>query len=238
MFFTQFAISYGQILYQENFIDDNFVDTEGWQVYNAPKSIGECNETKLFGGYEVFGNNTMITKLISLPPHYAIMITVEFWKMDSWDDEYFYIYVDQQLIFSKMYGSSATNPNLCGSRTGQVWREEISQISVTQNHNFKSLFILMTSNLKGKQDEWWGIRHFKLYIYECPPGCQICTSEDSAILCQIWVIQYQSLLNVDIDQFQIEGWIILEGEQSIYSCSFNYILHYFSYSYIKRIGQK
>ncbi|CAD8117629.1 unnamed protein product [Paramecium primaurelia] len=124
----------------------------------------------------------------------------------------FYKYYPQQ--------NQMTNQNICGLSSGLANREEVSQISVTQNHNFKSLFILMTSNLKGRiEDEWWGIRNFKLYIYECPPGCQTCTSEDSAIFCLIWIIQYQSLLNVDIDQFQMEGWIDLEGQQSISSCS-------------------
>ncbi|CAD8181855.1 unnamed protein product [Paramecium octaurelia] len=213
------VITQGEILYLENFIDDSFVDSEGWAVKYASQSIGNCSITKLFGGYGVFGKNTIITNLINLPAHYAIKITFEFWKMDSWDNEYFYMYFDQNLIFSKQYGTSDTNQNLCGSQTAKIYHEEVSQISVSQNHNFKTLFILMTTNLQGIADEWWGIRHFRLYIYPCPSGCQSCTQEDSSIDCSIWVIQYQSLLTVDPSQFQMEGWMIFEGESSKSICS-------------------
>ncbi|CAD8197977.1 unnamed protein product [Paramecium pentaurelia] len=194
---------------------------------------GQCNGIQLFGGYEVFGKNTIITKLISPPPHYAIMITLEFWKIDNWDNEQFYIYVDQNLIFSQIYGESNTNSNLCGQPLGSSWSEEVQQISVTKNHNYKTLFILMTSNLQGIRDEWWGIRNFKLYYYPCPPGCQTCTSEDSAIDCLIWIVQYQSLLDVLYGQFQMDGWMILEGFQNKTSCSILPLLGGFS-----KTGQK
>ncbi|CAD8213792.1 unnamed protein product [Paramecium pentaurelia] len=201
MLIALITITCGQILYQENFKDNSFVDNEGWQVYNANQSIGYCNQTKLFGGFYGFHQNTTITKFITLPPHYAIMITLEFWKIDCWDDEYFYIYADGESNVLK-----------------KVWNVRYKS-KLVRIKKKRSVFILMTSKLKDKIDEWWGIRHFKLYIYQCPPRCQICASQDSTIVCLIWVAYYQSLLNEDINQFQMEGWIILEGKQSISSCS-------------------
>ncbi|CAD8069667.1 unnamed protein product [Paramecium sonneborni] len=209
-----------QILYEEAFIDDNFIDSQGWTVNNRIESIGYCNEVKLFGGYGVFGKNTRVTKLFQLPPHHSIQLRLEFWKIDSWDDEKFYIYLDQNEVFSQMFGASSTNSNLCGNEaTGIVWREEIHQINIIKNHNFKSLLILLTSNLNGQLDEWWGIRQFRLYIYPCPNGCQTCTSDDSAIDCLIWLKYYESLVNLNYNDFQQEGWIIDQSLQSISQCS-------------------
>ncbi|CAD8089306.1 unnamed protein product [Paramecium primaurelia] len=167
----------------------------------------DCGSVRLFGGYGAFAEQTSATKLFQLPPHHTVLITLEFWKIDSWDNQIFFIYLDEILGFQNNYGLDGTQ--LCGQSS---YGEIIEQISITKPHNYQSLFILMTSDLdQGSTNESWGIRNFKLYIYPCPSGCQTCVSTDSREDCIYWKIIENSLVSVDFNSFNVDGWTIERG---------------------------
>ncbi|CAK92089.1 unnamed protein product (macronuclear) [Paramecium tetraurelia] len=202
------AIStYSQILYSESFTSNSFTTSEEEWVLSGENLIySDCGSVRLFGGNNAFGHRTSATKLFQLPPHHTVSITLEFWKIDTWDDEKFFIYLDQILGFQDIYGHGGTD--ICGKSSGEF----VVQINIMQPHNFQSLFILMTSNLDQQpNDESWGIRNFKLYIYPCPSGCQICVSTDLREDCIIWNNIEKSLLSVDFNSFNFDGWTIDQG---------------------------
>ncbi|CAD8095617.1 unnamed protein product [Paramecium sonneborni] len=204
------AISaYSQVLYSESFTSNLFTTSEYWVLRGENQIYSDCGSVRLFGGYNAFAKGTSVTKLFQLPPHHTVQITLEFWKLDSWNGESFFIYLDQILGFQENYGFEADQ--LCGLNHGDI----TVYISITQPHNFQSLFILMTSNLdQGPTNESWGIRNFKLYIFPCPSGCLTCISSDSREDCIFWNLIENSLTNVDFDSFNFDGWTIDRGYKS------------------------
>lgn len=48
----------------------------------------------MFGGFGKFGAGATATKVFELPPHHTIYLKLQFWKIDSWDNEEFYLWVD------------------------------------------------------------------------------------------------------------------------------------------------
>lgn len=71
-------------------------DADGWFIYNpgSGSKITSCGDNKIFGGLGAFGNLASIVKLIALPPHYYVRVKFTFYKIDSWDNESFYLYLD------------------------------------------------------------------------------------------------------------------------------------------------
>ena len=54
----------------------------------------------MFGGFNVFGTGAKITKKFNnLPTHNTIIVRVQFWKIDSWDNEIAYLYLDDVIIW-------------------------------------------------------------------------------------------------------------------------------------------
>ncbi|CAD8154686.1 unnamed protein product [Paramecium pentaurelia] len=68
-------------------------DAEGWIVSNNYQGnlFTKCNGVTLFGGYNAFGKDAIVSKLFKLPPHHQLKITFQFWKIDSWNAEFVYL---------------------------------------------------------------------------------------------------------------------------------------------------
>ncbi|CAD8148392.1 unnamed protein product [Paramecium octaurelia] len=186
------------IIYQ-SFQDTNTMDASGWIVSNNYNGnlFSNCNGFRLFGGADTFAAKTKISKRFSLPPHYKLNVTLEFWKVDSWDDEYVYIIVDDKL-FSKLY-TSTDGSYLCGYR----WIDAFEPITLILDHTSESLVFITTTNLnQDPKDESWGIRDFTLSILKCPSGCFYCLDNDYNN-CFKW-ISFLSLWHVSM---LLDGWM-------------------------------
>jgi hypothetical protein len=49
----------------------------------------------MLGGYEVFGSGaTAETTISGVPTHSYLHLKFDFYSIDSWDDESYYVYVD------------------------------------------------------------------------------------------------------------------------------------------------
>jgi hypothetical protein len=76
-------------------------NSEGWTVTGAKSQSSSCSGVALFGGFNVFGTGAAITKVIgNIPIHNALRLRLQFWKIDSWDNEFARIYVDGVLIWN------------------------------------------------------------------------------------------------------------------------------------------
>ncbi|CAD8114329.1 unnamed protein product [Paramecium sonneborni] len=204
-------------LYYEAFTDpahSKLILILDWTITNALNTYSDCAGTRILGGFNAFGRLAQARKFLQLPPHYSIYITMEFWKIDSWDGEFLFIYLDGTLSFSSQNGQLGTQ--YCG----QGWADEIQQLTITQPHVFQSVLILITTNLDSwPDDESWGFRDFKLYLDLCPPGCLSCSSNDQYMECLPWILVSSAFLSIQSSSFQHDGWSIINGVQDSTVCS-------------------
>ncbi|CAD8126121.1 unnamed protein product [Paramecium sonneborni] len=118
---------------------------------------------------EGFNYQTIISKPFDLPPHYQIIIKLNFWRIDDWDvDDIFTIYIDNQVAYQYTYLSQDSTTDNCGL----TQYDKKYQIEITLDHFSTSTFIIMTS----KNGQWWGISEFQLYVMTCTCGCDSCNS--------------------------------------------------------------
>lgn len=89
--------------YKKSFFDFDEKDLDnGWKVDGAynPIHITKCGDAFLFGGFNVFGKDTCISKTFTcIPKHDAISITCEIYFIDSWDGEKLYLHADGEEIY-------------------------------------------------------------------------------------------------------------------------------------------
>ncbi|CAD8148386.1 unnamed protein product [Paramecium octaurelia] len=198
----------------QSFQDTNTMDASGWIVSNNyfGKSFYTCDGIRLFGGYNVFGTNTTVSKHFSLPPHYKINVSLEFWKVDSWNKEYAYVIVDDVLWSRKFYYTDGVQ--LCGS-TAEGRNEKSEPVTIITNHYSESLMLMLTTNLDEQPNsESWGFRDFTLSIVKCPSGCLFC-SDNEYNNCNFWFI-ISSLWHESIE---FDGWMKNDNVQpETYKC--------------------
>lgn len=72
----------------------------------ANDAFTKCGETFLVGGYNKFGAKATATREFKVPPHGKLRVQVVFYKIDSWDNEWFYLTVDNKRVFEKQIGFS------------------------------------------------------------------------------------------------------------------------------------
>lgn len=63
-----------------------------------------CSGVVIFGGYENVGQKSVISRQFTgLPPHVKLMIKLQFWKIDFWDNEEFIIKIDGKVEYKKAF---------------------------------------------------------------------------------------------------------------------------------------
>ncbi|CAK61100.1 unnamed protein product (macronuclear) [Paramecium tetraurelia] len=166
------------------------VDTklEGWKLENGKPKGYECSGIVVFGGYENIGAKALLSNTFTnMVPHSKVMVKFTFWKIDLWDNEQFYVKIDdkqvQKLAFQKTDGI-----DLCGAQqTNPGYGEKIVSIEIIQKHSSPSLTIQFTTSLKNDPDEQsWGVRDFFLFAAQCTKFCDECigTAENECTKCQ------------------------------------------------------
>ena len=53
-----------------------------------------CDNKKILGGYDKAGKNTYFERLIKFPVHKKVTIAFTIFALDSWDNEFFFVYAD------------------------------------------------------------------------------------------------------------------------------------------------
>ncbi|CAD8114331.1 unnamed protein product [Paramecium sonneborni] len=213
-FIIIFKLGLSQTLYYEAFSSVTLISMEDWATINAYGNFSDCDGTQIFGGFNTFGMGTKVMKLIQLPPHFYVQIKMKFWKIDTWDNEYFNINIDGAQAFSQQYQSISSI-----SECGNSWGEEIQLITISLPHFYQSILIYMFSTLdENPSNESWGFRDFQLFLYLCPPDCLSCTSDDLKKDCVLWSIVDFAFLEIYLSTFQ-EGWQIINGIQGNSDCN-------------------
>lgn len=123
----------------------------------------------MLGGYNKFGRGAAVERFVNkLPVHSNIKVKLQLWKIDSWDDEFLFVTVDGQLMYTKSFKIvEGFSVNYCG--VGYVaglglWAERVLDIEFNLNHVSENMTIRITSNVnQTPDDESWGVRDVVVY---------------------------------------------------------------------------
>ncbi|CAK58841.1 unnamed protein product (macronuclear) [Paramecium tetraurelia] len=163
-----------------SFQGNTFSDADNWVVSGASPQFTDCMGTLLFVGYNAFGSRTTVSKIFTLPPHFKINLQLQFWKIDSWDNEIAQVYVDQQIGWQlAQFGTQGTD--ICGTVMDE-YREMSFNLNLIVQHSGPTAIVVVTSVLnEGRDNESWGMRDFIISVERCPDGCQICKETDTDV---------------------------------------------------------
>ncbi|CAD8108861.1 unnamed protein product [Paramecium primaurelia] len=214
-----FKISYQQILFYSAFTDTTLTDIDNWSFIGTdPLNVFQfCGPDSIVGGFQKFGVGIAATKFLLLDPHYKMKISFTLFIIDTWDpNEYYHVYVDENLEFHQTYNFYEGQAYICG-QIGNHRQDSIHEISFEFQHTGSTTFIELTSTLdQDAFDESWGYRNFRLFLYLCPTGCLTCSQSNSQVECQTWIIVASFYID---NVFTTDGWNILNGDLTKQQCS-------------------
>lgn len=130
-----------------------------------------CAGKSMLGGYGICGNSCELRKAFTeLAAHNFVHLEVEVYWLDSWDNEWLYIYADDIPVFAQRKGrpypaasSSLTAvAHMCGHAS---YHDDYGVLDVSFYHSSDTLNLRFTSNLNSAPtDESWGVRSIKMRI--------------------------------------------------------------------------
>ncbi|CAD8083149.1 unnamed protein product [Paramecium primaurelia] len=217
-----FNITFEQSLFYSAYEDSTLTIQDNWQFFGNTTTdiISTCGSSSIIGGYNLFSNGVAATLFIDLQPHYKMKISFSLFIIDTWDNEYFYLYADQDLVFTQKYSNINGQGEICG-QPGSNRKDQIHQIEIEFDHTGLTSFIQLTSNLNDSaDDESWGFRNFRIYIFECPPQCYVCSKVDQQLQCEKWIRAYSIFTQLLENEFQENTLIsVINGETTKQLCS-------------------
>jgi hypothetical protein len=96
--------------------DFTALGAQGWVVENGRDGGSQCAGVNLLGGFNLYGKGARIRNKLALPPHYRLKVKVNYWKIDSWDNERGSVSVDGKEIWGRNYGVADGYQNtICGA---------------------------------------------------------------------------------------------------------------------------
>jgi len=135
------------IISSENFNSD----ASGWT--NSVTS--DFGGNTILGGYNVLGFTDQTSKDFAISNGQSqVTIEFDFYRIDSWDNEYFDVVVNSEIIVHDMYHQFGGDTNIDGG----LYNDEIIHYSLLLDVNASNLLLTFDTNLnQGRTDESWGI---------------------------------------------------------------------------------
>ncbi|CAD8164520.1 unnamed protein product [Paramecium octaurelia] len=217
-----------KVLEFSSFTDDTFTDFDGWNlvvVQQQGQGIDKPpSSTQSYFGFnsifwdrsnnifKPFGtsmpNQGMIKYHNNLKPHKALIISFQI-----------FIYNDQ----SYPTGDCQVYFNVDGLNQYHIYtifntkkRVAIQNTEVTVTHSASSVFIQFAGRINDSNKVTYGIRDFYLYSIPCPNNCQHCSRKDkSESECIEWSLSFESLLEIDRNLFNNDGWSVIQQSPSM-----------------------
>ncbi|EGR30872.1 hypothetical protein IMG5_122030 [Ichthyophthirius multifiliis] len=141
------------------FDDYSLWSVNGWSTKpDVNPKVSTCGPYQLFGGYNIFGSKTVVSKSYSdLPKHNRVIISFKLFFIDTWDKEDLYVIVDGVQIGKRTKSETwGGQQSLCGWNKAQ---EEIYSVQFATYHVDSKLTLQIGDKLnQGKDDESWGMR--------------------------------------------------------------------------------
>ncbi|CAD8042787.1 unnamed protein product [Paramecium primaurelia] len=125
---------------------------------------------------------------------YQIILSFNFWRIDYWNYDDFYVYLDYHKMYSSQFSHTTSNQNICGS---SVYNEEIFPMSITIPHTIPAITVIF-----GVKKGIWGISQMILEAKLCPEDCQSC-SENQCFdqYLYFFTLNWENVVNSS------EGWL-------------------------------
>ncbi|CAD8125609.1 unnamed protein product [Paramecium sonneborni] len=182
-------------------------NNEGWWVQGSyGQQISDCGGVSLFGGFNAFGKGTKVSKLITIASHFKLRVSLQFMKIDSWDLEFLYLFLDDY-VYIRKWGFEGVQK--CGAGNYDFIEDQVN-LEFIFEHKQPTLSIIMTTTLnEGVANESWGFRDFKVEYISCSPGCVIC-NDDTPDEC----LSYVELESNWWSNYNFDGWT-LDNQNSL-----------------------
>ena len=55
------------------------------------------------GGYGVFAKGTVVSRQLVLPPHTAVSLRFKLYKIDNWENEFFWVFIDGVQVMQQQF---------------------------------------------------------------------------------------------------------------------------------------
>jgi len=117
----------------------------------------------MLGGYEVLGSGAAVEKTFeTLAAHTQLRVIFNFIKIDSWDYEHAYLYIDDELAWQSDALYPSEGDQICGRSTSAAsadFNDKLIPVDVTVVHISNTATLRVTTNLNSPAtDESWGIQ--------------------------------------------------------------------------------
>lgn len=138
--------------------------------------VTTCGAYRVVGGHGLFGQFAYAgRRLKNLPPHYSARIKLNFLKIDSWDEETFYISVDNNFVLTDQNLGTAVTPSTPDQCGMAEYAEVEKTLSVSFSHSSSKMnFIFMSDLNEDSNNESWGFSKVELVVYKCFGSCTAC----------------------------------------------------------------
>ncbi|CAK93812.1 unnamed protein product (macronuclear) [Paramecium tetraurelia] len=184
-------------------VKESFEGNNRWTIKNGIVKKEFCNSKLVFGG---FGGQTVISKLLIVPTHAYIKISVDIWSFNQWGQVKAYLdHVEIQSV--QIQQRCSENDYYLSTFTSEFI------------HSGASIILVMSGN--GEQNDnqnQWGFRNLEISIEQCPQSCQICDQGDVAETCQIWKSAANSWNAAHTNFMGQDGWISINGISGSSKC--------------------
>lgn len=111
----------------------------------------------IVGGHGILGGAgdwVQVTFDLSAQPHTMAFVSLNFIKLDSWDNERASVSVDGIEVWSEAFSVDQGGSNRCGAD----WNDLMRAVSATVPHSAATLTVRVTTTLdQGARDEAWGV---------------------------------------------------------------------------------
>ncbi|HIF28430.1 MAG TPA: hypothetical protein EYQ40_07870, partial [Candidatus Marinimicrobia bacterium] len=194
--FKFFIISVIGLLFSTQFL---FADdaSESWSVWHEDEESGSgWSNTEITDvGDEIvhgmWGNspNNIQKSYSNMPDHSQIKVTMRYWAVDSWDNEWGRVYIDNVLIWDKQRTDAHSCANGWSTYTGNFtnpWNGNNNNhkcyfdVEVIIEHTSDNFVLKAASTInQGEADEAWGFNNLVIETY----GDSNCTDADNDDIC-------------------------------------------------------
>ena len=140
---------------------------DSWTGTNTVTCCGSLG--CMLGGYSVLGAGAEVEKKFEpLATHTQVRVTFDFVKIDTWDGEVAYMYIDDELVWNSGQLWYHNGEHSCGNS----WFEEVIRVDVAAAHTAETATVKITTNIdSGAADESWGIQAVQVMtLYPSPPS--------------------------------------------------------------------
>jgi hypothetical protein len=169
----------------EEFANFNFDNswTSNLEEKNPVSTCGSFG--KIFGGYALFGSSVELERTYFLKniPHYSLVFSFDFIKIDDWDKEDFVsFFLDGDEYGPIKLEEALQTKEECGqTTTSGTSAEYLKEYTFTlPSHTANTLEVKIKSHLNGAATtKSWGIKNITISLKNCHPSCASCDGETS-----------------------------------------------------------